>query len=237
MPSECDSLKAIAGVAAGGAARERQERMAAQLLRFGNAGGVEHGGHHVHVRDRRIHGFAARQPGAGHDQRHARGGLEQHVLQPQPVLAAHLTVIAGVDEERVVELPGLFQLIEDPAHVLVEFAHHAEVGGAGAPDAVLGNGRLHALEVREHLEHGVPFFQVAGGDAGKRHFGRRVDFLVLLLRHPLGVRAVHAAVGHPRLRRPSAPRMNSMTRLASSPSLSTPRSTKRPLTFSRSSPR
>ncbi len=66
----------------------------------------------------------------GDDERYADGALiEAAPLPVESVIPEHLSMIAGIDDDRVVTLPGFLEHLQQPANILVDEFYHAEVVG------------------------------------------------------------------------------------------------------------
>ena len=65
------------------------------------------------------------------------------------MIAQLLAVIAGEDDQGVVPLPGLLQVVEDAAELVVDLAHQAAIGGAHLGHLLLAHRRAQRLAVLE----------------------------------------------------------------------------------------
>ena len=154
-------------VLAGPGVEQGPQRPALHLLGDGGLGVVEARGGQVHVRDEGVAAGAGGDARPGHDHGDPPGGLVRKPLAPVVVVAEHLAVVAGVDDDRVVQFAALFEplLVEpDPA---VDVLDHRRVVLADA-DVVLrrerGRRRKHlsaagdavvVVRLREVLDHPV----------------------------------------------------------------------------------
>src|SRR5262249_49508737 len=84
---------------AGSAVQQGKQATSVHCVRYGCAAGGEEGGREVDVGHGGAAGLAGRYAGAGHDQRHADGGVEGGRLAGgQPVLA-HVVAVVGAEHE------------------------------------------------------------------------------------------------------------------------------------------
>ncbi len=126
----------------------RQQRPSLGERDVGRTGDLTHRRRHVDVLDQCVDHMghtAARRP---HDQRHPHGRLVQDALGHHAVVAAHLTVVAGVDDPRVVEQAPALQRTDHVADGLVDDRDIGGVRRPHAPDGVVG----HRLGVRDPHE-------------------------------------------------------------------------------------
>ena len=131
-----------------GSAQERREARAVHAGRLRarrQADELEQRGRDVQQRDRLGDPRAragARAGGHPHDQRDARGLLEEGHLVPEPALAQHLSVIAREQHDGALLQARLAQRAEHLADALVDVADRGEVPMAGAPDLLHREARV-----------------------------------------------------------------------------------------------
>ena len=101
-------------------------------------GDVEQGGQQVEQRASVGDRPARRDPGTGHDERHAGRALEEGHLEEHTPVAEHVAVVAGDDDHAAVQAAGLGQRIDQAAQPGVEVAGGRVVAVAGVAALVLG---------------------------------------------------------------------------------------------------
>ena len=153
----------------------------------------------------------SRRRGIAYDHRNAIRLVAIADLAQQVVIAQLLAVIAGEDDQRVFPLPGLLEVVEDAAELLVDLAHQAIVGRAHLAHLGLAHRAAQALAVLEEArlldvldvvaqQRMLPrFFSRARRAYRRRHVGGIVHRVIRRGRDEGRMRPVIAEMQEPRL--------------------------------------
>ncbi len=119
------------------------------------------------------------------DQRHLRGGVLEEGFFAEPVIAEEIAMIGGHHDHRVVHPPGLFQPVEQYAHLIVALLDQAHVGFQHLFADVIARERPADRCHHETLEDGVSVVEfLLAPDCGKEVV--RPVHVVIRRRHDIG---------------------------------------------------
>ena len=167
LHSKCAVSRQCSG--SGLAAQERGERPAVGLQRHLGPDELADGGQHVDGLGHRVDDRAAAAVGLGRrvddDQGHVVALVPVAELLQQPVVAAHLAVVARDDDQGRLGQPAPLQVVEERRQPVVDLALRAVVGGAELPAL--------PLVARARRRRGIPMASRAERVDGRLLLGRR----------------------------------------------------------------
>src|ERR1043166_5896477 len=98
--------------------QERDEALSLNIARDWNAGELEHRGKNINEFDEGFRALVRLYPvGAAYQQGAAHGGFVTAMFLKTPVLAQHVTVVAGENDQGVLGLAGLFERSQNQADI------------------------------------------------------------------------------------------------------------------------
>ena len=145
------------------------------------------------MRDRRGDHHVARDLRAGHQQRHADGGLVERVFAEQAMRAERLAVVAGVDDARGVEQAQALGRRHHAADLFVEMRGQRAIGARDAAQSRGIGHRLEAHRLAQMLVGGMLGSFVRAESHGQLHRGLVVH-VPQALRHREG--RMRTDIGH-----------------------------------------
>ena len=112
--------------------RQSQQRAAVALARDRQAQPLQYRRHDIDRLGEAFHFPAASGIGGGRrvaqDQRHLEGLVGIALLAQQPMVAQHLAMVGGDDDQRVVVEAPFLQPGDQPADLVIDLPHHAAIG-------------------------------------------------------------------------------------------------------------